>query len=35
VSLADLPKPTALDNGRRSPRSLLRSVECRLLGPKP
>jgi len=27
--------PTALDNGRRSPRKLLRAVVARLLGRKP
>ena len=29
------PLPTALDNGRRSPRKLLRAVVARLLGRKP
>ena len=29
------PVPTALDNGRRSPRKLLRAVVARLLGRKP
>jgi hypothetical protein len=29
------PLPTALDNGQRSPRKLLRAVVARLLGRKP
>ena len=29
------PPPTSLDNGRRSPRKLLRPVVARLLGRKP
>jgi len=31
---ADQATPTALDNGRRSPRTLLRAVVARLLGRK-
>jgi hypothetical protein len=30
-----VPVPTTLDNGRRSPRKLLRAVVARLLGRKP
>jgi hypothetical protein len=35
VACEDSPVPTALDNGRRSPRKLLRAVVARLLGRKP